>query len=92
MTTHSTIRKVLRTLVSSFFAACLLAVWPLSAEAGNHTTRVQGHDMNITKSSPVMAKTKPNGNERGNVAAKSANFGRVQLDWHRQKADGTTKY
>jgi len=34
MTTQAIIRAGLRTLVASFFATCLLAAWPLSAQAG----------------------------------------------------------
>ena len=61
MTTHSTIRNVLRLLVASFFAACLFAMWPLSAEArGNN--HVEHHDITIKKtadkSSPAVAKKK----------------------------------
>ena len=70
MTTHTTIKNGLRMLVASFFAACLLAVWPLSANAkGNNSSHVQTHDITIThkydKASPVLAKK----NGGGNVSA-----------------------
>jgi len=79
MTTHSTIRNGLRTLVASLFAACLLAVWPLSANAkGNNSSRVQTHDITIThkydKASPVLAKK--NG---GKTKAKSQEYMKFEM-------------
>jgi hypothetical protein len=50
MTTHATIGKGLRILVASFFATCLLAAWPLSAQAGkNGGGHVQTQDLHVTK-------------------------------------------
>jgi type VI protein secretion system component Hcp len=50
MTTHAIIRNGLRTLVASFLATCLLAVWPQSAQAGKSGGgRVQHKEITITK-------------------------------------------
>jgi len=70
MTPRSTIKNGLRTLVASLFAACLLAAWPLSANAkGNNSSRAQFHDITIThkydKASPVLAKKEGGGNVSG---------------------------
>lgn len=58
MTTHSKIRKGVRTLVASLFATCLFAVWPSSDKAGSHTTHVQNHELSAKSIAPARAKTK----------------------------------
>jgi type VI protein secretion system component Hcp len=72
MTTHAIIRNGLRTLVASFLATCLLAVWPQSAQAGKSGGgHVQHKEFTITKqldkATPVMAKKKPTGTSKGKV-------------------------
>src|SRR5262245_25358067 len=57
MSTHSTIRRGVRTIVASLFA-CPFTVWPLSAKAGIHTTHVQNHEMSAKSTAPPRAKTK----------------------------------
>jgi len=72
MTTHAIIRNSLRTLVASFLATCLLAVWPQCAQAGKSGGgRVQHKEITITKhvdkASPMMAKKKPAGTSKEKV-------------------------
>jgi hypothetical protein len=72
MTTHAIIRNSLRTLVASFLATCLLAVWPHCAQAGKSGGgRVQHKEITITKqfdkASPMMAKKKPASTSKGKV-------------------------
>ena len=68
MTAHSTIRKVVRLLVVSLFAACVFAMWPLSSEAKDNN-HVEHHDITVKKtvdkSSPTVA-TKE-GTTKGNT-------------------------
>ena len=73
MTTHSTIRTVLRALVAGLFAAGLTAAWPLSAEAGKSGGggKVQTHDMSVTKkvdrASPVLGQATTKGTHIRNI-------------------------
>jgi hypothetical protein len=72
MTLRTIIRNGLRALVASFLAACLLAVWPQSAQAGKSGGgHVQHKEITITKhvdkASPMMAKKKPAGTSKGKV-------------------------
>ena len=48
MTTHSTIRNVLRALVASLFAVAFSVTWTMSAHAGSKAGH-QTHDVTITK-------------------------------------------
>jgi hypothetical protein len=50
MTIHSTIRNGVRALIASLLAACLLALWPLLAEAKSNTT----HTSNSTKTTTTV--------------------------------------
>jgi type VI secretion system (T6SS) effector Hcp len=73
MTTHSTIRTVLRALVAGLFAAGLTAAWPLSAEAGKSGGggKVQTHDMSVTKkvdrASPILHEATTKGTHVHNI-------------------------
>jgi hypothetical protein len=72
MTTHAIIRNSLRTLVASFLATCLLAVWPQSAQAGKSGGgRVQHKEITVTKyldkSSVSLAKKQSAGTSKGKV-------------------------
>jgi len=56
MTTHAIIRNSLRTLVASFLATCLLAVWPQSAQAGKSGGgRVQHKEITVTVPRQVLS-------------------------------------
>jgi type VI protein secretion system component Hcp len=86
MTTHSTIKTVLRALVASLFAAGLSAMWPLSAQAGKSGGgggHVQTHDISVTK---TVDKASPN---LYRAAAKGRHFDEVTITTRKSGAQKT---
>jgi type VI protein secretion system component Hcp len=77
MRTPSSISKIVQNLVISFLATCLLAAWPMSAEAkGNNGGHSSHSDIQITKhvdsaSSKVSAK-------KGTPSKTFTNFGDIK--------------
>lgn len=73
----SSINKIVHNLVISFVAACLLAVWPMSAIAkGNNGGHVSHSDIQITKH-PDTASSKISA-KKGTGIKTHTNFGDIK--------------